>query len=319
MRLGHVPGRVVFGPSRKGKEPLVLGEANACLDLFQIREMPDTEILEPVATEKPKAPAPHRSTANEHLNYDQGHWLLAKMGKKVLRPGGKELTLQLMEKLAISKEDDVVEFAPGMGYTAGITLAKNPKSYTGVELNEEAAGMLRKKINGPKRQIVIGNACCAPVDGAAADKLYAEAMLTMQADHRKAEIMGEAHRILRPGGLYGIHEIALVPDDMPEEGKKKIQRELAQTIKVNARPLTRSEWVNMLESAGFEVESIMTNPMHLLETRRLIDDEGFFRFLKITWNILTHGKARKRILEMRKVFRRYDKSMEAIAIVARKK
>jgi hypothetical protein len=75
----------------------------------------------------------------------------------------------------------------------------------------------------------------------------------------------------------------------------------------------------MLEAAGFEVESIMTNPMHLLETKRLIDDEGFFRFLKITWNILTHGKARKRILEMRKVFRRYDKSMQAIAIVARKK
>ena len=263
--------------------------------------------------------ATHRSSANQHLNTEQGHWLLAKMGKKVLRPGGKELTLQLLDKLAIGSSDDVVEFAPGLGFTAGITLGKNPRSYTGVELNEEAAGILRKQVHGPERRIVIGNACCAPVGAAAADKLYAEAMLTMQADHRKAEIIGEAYRILRPGGLYGIHEIALVPDDIPEEGKKIIQRELAQTIKVNARPLTRSEWTHLLEGAGFEVESVMTNPMHLLETKRLIDDEGFFRFLKITWNILTHGKARKRILEMRKVFRRYDKSMEAIAIVARKK
>lgn len=283
--------------------------------------MPETEILEPEVTAKSqsKAPVPRHSSANEHLNYDQGHWLLAKMGKKVLRPGGKELTLQLMDKLAIGRDDDVVEFAPGMGYTAGLTLAKNPKSYTGVELNEEAAGMLRRKIKGPKREIVIGNACEAPLASAQADKLYAEAMLTMQADHRKAEIIGEAHRILRSGGLYGIHEIALVPDDMPEEGKKTIQRDLAQTIKVNARPLTRSEWIHLLQTAGFQVESVMTNPMHLLETKRLIDDEGFFRFLKITWNILTHGKARKRILEMRSVFRRYDKSMEAIAIVARKK
>ncbi len=63
----------------------------------------------------------------------------------------------------------------------------------------------------------------------------------------------------------------------------------------------------------------MTNPMHLVETSRIIDDEGFWRTLKITWNILTHPKARKRILEMRRVFRRYEGSMKAIAIVARKR
>lgn len=28
----------------------------------------------------------------------QGHWLLAKMGKRVLRPGGRELTEKLVEK-----------------------------------------------------------------------------------------------------------------------------------------------------------------------------------------------------------------------------
>lgn len=262
---------------------------------------------------------PHHSAANEKLNTEQGHWLLAKMGKKVLRPGGKELTLQLMEALSIGAADDVVEFAPGIGYTADITLAKQPRSYRGVELNEEAAAMLRRKINGPDREIVVGNACCCPLDSGSADKVYGEAMLTMQADHRKAEIIREAHRLLRPGGRYGIHEIALVPDAMPAVDKRRIQHDLAVTIKVNARPLTRSEWTHMLEAEGFTVERVMTNPMHLLEAKRLIDDEGFFRFLKITWNILTHGKARKRILEMRKVFRRYDKSMEAIAIVARKR
>ncbi|MCO5276326.1 MAG: methyltransferase domain-containing protein [Flavobacteriales bacterium] len=281
--------------------------------------MQDQEILEPAVSETGKAPAPHHSTANQKLNAEQGHWLLAKMGKKVLRPGGKELTLGLLDKLAISHADDVVEFAPGLGFTAGITLSKGPKSYTGVELNEEAAGILRRKVNGEGRQIVIGNACCCPLDKQVADKVYGEAMLTMQADHRKAEIIREAYRLLRPGGLYGIHEIALVPDNMPEEGKKQVQHDLAVTIKVNARPLTRAEWTAMLEAEGFAVETVMTNPMHLLETSRIIDDEGFWRTLKITWNILTHPKARKRILEMRRVFRRYEGSMKAIAIVARKR
>jgi len=277
------------------------------------------EIMEPEVVETRPTPAGHRSTANQHLNAEQGHWLLAKMGKKVLRPGGKELTLGLLEKLQVSTSDDVVEFAPGLGFTAAITLGKNPRSYTGVELNEEAAGILRKKIKGPKREIVIGNACCSPLSSGSADKVYGEAMLTMQADHRKAEIIREAHRLLRPGGLYGIHEIALTPDSMPAEAKKQVQHDLATTIKVNARPLTRAEWTAMLEAEGFAVECVMTNPMHLLETARIIDDEGFLRTLLITWNILVHGKARRRILEMRKVFRRYGPSMKAIAIVARKR
>lgn len=281
--------------------------------------MQDQVVAEPVAPVAHKAPTPHRSTANETLNTEQGHWLLAKMGKKVLRPGGKELTLQLMDKLAITRTDDIVEFAPGMGFTAGIALAKGPKSYCGVELNEEAASILRKKINGPDRQIVIGNACCCPLAFGSADKVYGEAMLTMQADHRKAEIVREAYRILRPGGLYGIHEIALTPDNMPEEGKKQIQHDLATNIKVNARPLTQAEWIALLEAEGFTVESIMTNPMLLLEPARIIDDEGFLRTLKIVFNILTHPKARKRILAMRKVFRQYEDSMSAIAIVARKR
>ncbi len=278
----------------------------------------ELEVLEPKTTTTSNGVALHRSTANQHLNPEQGHWLLAKMGKKVLRPGGKELTKQLMGKLAISPTDDIVEFAPGLGFTAGIALQKDPKTYTGVELNEEAAAILRKKINGPGREIVIGNACCCPLGTATADKVYGEAMLTMQADHRKAEIIREAHRILRTGGLYGIHEIALTPDAMSAAGKKQIQHELAATIRVNARPLTQTEWTTMLEGEGFIVESVMTNPMHLLETSRIIDDEGFLRTLKIAFNILTHPKARKRILDMRKVFRRYGDSMSAIAIVARK-
>jgi len=253
------------------------------------------------------------------LDKAQGHWILARMGKKVLRPGGRELTEQLVGFLGIGPGDDVAEFAPGLGHTAALTLGRHPRSYTGIELDPDVAAMLRGKLGGPGRTIVQGSASATGLPDACMDKVYGEAMLTMQADHRKAEIMREAHRILRPGGLYGIHEIALTPDAMSADTKKQIQHDLATTIKVNARPLTRAEWTAMLEAEGFTIESVMTNPMHLLETSRIIDDEGFLRTLKITWNILTHPKARRRILDMRKVFRRYGPSMQAIAMVVRKK
>lgn len=256
--------------------------------------------------------------SNKIIDTDQGHWLLAKMGKKVLRPGGKGLTLKLIKGLSITSNDRVIEFAPGIGFTALKVLEKHPKSYTGIELNEEAAADLRKKINGESYNIIIGNASNVPLQDASADKLYGEAMLTMHANHRKSEIIKEAHRLLRKGGFYGIHELGLTPDNIDEKEKAKIQHELALCIKVNARPLTQSEWVHLLEKEGFRIVEIKTNPMLLLETKRIIDDEGFFRSLKIGFNIITHPKARKRINQMRTVFHKYKSQLNAIAIVAEK-
>lgn len=257
--------------------------------------------------------------SNKILDTKQGHWILAKMGKKVLRPGGKELTQKLIQNLKINTEDDIVEFAPGLGFTASITLKSNPKTYTGIELNEAAASILRKNIKGKDRKIIIGNAAESTLNDSTYSKAYGEAMLTMQADHRKSEIIKEAHRILKTGGLYGIHELGLQPDDISEEKKSEIQRELAQVIKVNTRPLTVSEWSKLLEKEGFQIVKTETNPMHLLEPKRMIDDEGFFRTLKIAFNILTHPEERKRILAMRKVFRKYQSHLNAISIVGEKK
>lgn len=250
------------------------------------------------------------------FNIAPGHWILAKMGKRVLRPGGKELTEKLIASLQISPEDDIAEFAPGLGFTAGLALVKKPRSYVGIDANENAVKQLKRQIKGVNISFILGNAAETTIGNETKDKVFGEAMLTMHADHRKSEIIKEAYRILRKGGLYAIHELGLVHTD--EQLKNKIQRDLAQSIKVNARPLEQDEWINLLEKEGFKVTLIKTNTMSLLEPKRIIDDEGFLRSLKIGFNILTHPKARKRILEMRKVFKKYQTNINAIVIIAEK-
>lgn len=257
--------------------------------------------------------------SNKKIDNKQGHWILAKMGKKVLRPGGKELTIKMIENLDINSSDKVVEFAPGLGFTAAITLKNNPKSYTGIELNEEAASILRKKVNGNNQKIIVGNAAKSTLKENTYNKVYGEAMLTMHPNHKKSEIIKEAFRILENGGRYGIHELGLQPNDINEKIKAEIQQALAKVIKVNARPLTVKEWSSLLEKEGFKVIKTETNKMHLLEKKRMIADEGFFRTLKIAFNILTHPKERKRILAMRKVFRKYKNHLNAVSIVVEKK
>ena len=87
-----------------------------------------------------------------------GHWLLARMGKRVLRPGGLELTRQLLDELTIGQCDNVVEFAPGLGVTARMTLALRPQSYTAIERDLDAAAIVQKYLPGPNQRCVLGTA-----------------------------------------------------------------------------------------------------------------------------------------------------------------
>jgi len=256
--------------------------------------------------------------SNKIINTEQGHWLLAKMGKKVLRPGGRELTLKLVDNLNINRDDTVVEFAPGMGFTASLLLEKKPKYYTGIELNEEAASLLQKKINYNGYKIVNASASSTGLKNNSVNKVIGEAMLTMQSDHRKSEIIKEAYRILKPGGFYGIHELGLTPDNIDANVKNDVQVSLAKAIKVNARPLTKTEWCTLLENEGFVIKKIEENSMSLLKLKRIIADEGVLRTLKIYFNILTHPKAKMKISEMSKTFNKYEDNLTAFAIIAEK-
>jgi ubiquinone/menaquinone biosynthesis C-methylase UbiE len=253
------------------------------------------------------------------MSTKQGHWVLARLGKRVLRPGGKELTSKLIDYLDIGTSDDIVEFAPGLGHTTAVALRHNPKSYTGVELNEEAAARLRTSFAGVNRRIVTGNAASSTLPDESVDKVYGEAMLTMQTDAQKSAIIREAHRILKKGGRYGIHELGLIPDDMPVDQKTEIRKELARSIRVNARPLTLSEWTKLLEEEGFRILEVGTAPMLLLEAKRVVADEGVRRAMKILFNAMIYPKERKHALAMRETFKRHKDHLNAVAIVVEKR
>ncbi len=252
------------------------------------------------------------------LNEKQGHWILAKVGKRVLRPGGRELTKILMDNMDITPSDDVVEFAPGLGFTANIACTKNPRSYTGVDNNREAAELARRNIKFDRVNIIVADASHTPVPDGYATRVYGEAMLTMQSQEHKKAIIREAARILKPGGYYGIHELGLQPDTISEEIKQRVYKDLGANIRVHARPLTLTEWSQLLKDEGFEIIKVDTNAMALLEFKRVLQDEGLFHTLKIMFNVLVHGDLRKRILQMRRTFRKHKNDINAVAIVARK-
>jgi hypothetical protein len=248
-----------------------------------------------------------------------GHWVLARMGKRVLRPGGMELTRRMLDALNIQRADEVVEFAPGMGVTARLTLALAPSSYTAVERDEAAAGIVSSYLSGDRARCVVGSAAETGLQDESATVVYGEAMLTMQTEEAKRQIVREASRLLKSGGRYGIHEMCISSDDLDESAKKEIERALTGVVHHGVKPLTVAQWRLLLESEGFAVQSVATTPMALLEPRRVISDEGFARALRFAWNMLRDRDGRRRVLEMRSVFRRHRKHLAAVTMVGVKR
>ena len=247
------------------------------------------------------------------------HWLLARLGKRVLRPGGLWGTRMLLESLAIGPADDVVEFAPGLGGTARMILEHTPHSYTGVERDVQAAQWTRRHLPPqPSVSVVVGAADRTELADASASVVLGEAMLTMNTQDHKQRIIAEAFRLLRPGGRYGIHELCLVPDDISSAKRDEIYSSLSSVLHVGARPLPSAEWRELLETVGFQVEYSGYAPMRLLGPRRLIQDEGIWGALRLVKNICLQPPARRRVLAMRRVFGQYQDHISAIFLVVKK-
>src|SRR4051794_17402200 len=116
-------------------------------------------------------PMPGESLTAEKM---PGHWLLARLGKRVLRPGGRQLTHRMIEALNIGPSDAVIEFAPGLGETARLVLGKKPASYTAVERDKDAAARVQKLLQGPEKQCVVGLAEDTGLPDRSATVVYGE-------------------------------------------------------------------------------------------------------------------------------------------------
>lgn len=159
-------------------------------------------------SKNPSIPQSDRSTKTA-----AGHWVLARAGKRVLRPGGLKLTTRMLDKADISGRE-VVEFAPGLGRTAKLIVDRGVSSYVGVDQDPDAVANVQDVVTPHGGKVINAQAQNTGLPDASADVVIGEAMLTMQGEKGKDEIVAEAFRLLAPGGCYAIHELGLTPNDI---------------------------------------------------------------------------------------------------------
>ncbi|WP_036486634.1 cyclopropane-fatty-acyl-phospholipid synthase family protein [Myxosarcina sp. GI1] len=229
-----------------------------------------------------------------------GHQVLAAAGKKILRPGGKAATEQLFTWANFQSGETVLELAASFGESAieiakrfnvrVVGIEKNPDSVAKAKENIKAAG-LSDRVTIIEEDIFQLHKITDKFD-----YVLAEAILTMQSDAGKAKILSGIRNCLKPGGKFLFHEMFVC------DNAEQVRKSLSESIRVNANPLTVSEWSIACKVAGLTLQQQQTGKMGLLDLDRMIRDEGLLGTVKIISNILTKPNLRHRVKKMRRSF-----------------
>ena len=252
-----------------------------------------------------------------HEKHEAGHMFLARLGKKRLRPGGKQATDWLMSQVNIDAQTKILEVACNMGTTAIELVKKYQCQITGIDLNE--AALLKAQQNAKEQgvenylQFMRGNAKSLLFEDASFDIVINEAMLTMLDNESKHKALQEYFRVLKPGGYLLTHDLILTQSNAEHDHNI---HQLRSAINVHATPLSEQEWHEILTAQGFKVRAL-TGPMSLLSPAGLVRDEGLFNALRIIKNAMK-PQNRPMFLRMFNMFRRSKGEFGFIAACGQK-
>jgi predicted O-methyltransferase YrrM len=249
-----------------------------------------------------------------NLQTATGHQVMAAAGKKILRPGGKAATEQLLQWANFQPGEMVLELAASFGYSA-IALAqrygvrvvgveKNPDSVARAQANIRAAGL------DGQVEVIEGDVFHLERIPEQFDYVLAEAILTMQSVPGKVKILQGVCDRLKPGGKFLSHEL------MARDHEEEIHQALAATLRANSTPLSPANWQKAMAEAGLTLVKQQTGSMELLTPARVIQDEGVVDAVRFAWNVITHPPIRQRLLPIRQVFKQYEQDLGYILQMA---
>lgn len=249
------------------------------------------------------------------MNKEMGHIFLRRLGKKRLRPGGKEATDFLIEKLKLNENTKLLEVACNNGLNLSILAKQNPEAkFYGIDLDakliEEANEKFKKE--GIKNvEVKKANAIKLPYEDETFDYIINEAMLTMLPDVTKEKALKEYMRVLKKGGLVLTHDVAIITHE------NEVKKKLSEGININVSPMTIANWKKLFEKCGYEFSSEKHGKLTLMTPKGMLKDEGFFNMLKIVFNGLKKEN-REQFFKMRKTFSSLKDDINYVAFVFKK-
>ncbi len=211
-----------------------------------------------------------------------GHVFLARLGKRRLRPGGREATDWLMKRGRLGAGTEVLEVACNMGTTTAELVKRYGCRVTALDLDPDALEKARRNLaaagTADRVTFVEGDATKLPFPDGRFDVVVNEAMLTMLTPENRARAVSEYFRVLKEGGVLLTHDVMLM-EDSPE-----LVQGLSRAINVRVYPLTEAGWRGVFEACGFGNLQVRNGPVTLMTLGGMIYDEGLWGALRVFLN-----------------------------------
>ncbi len=242
-----------------------------------------------------------------------GHFFLANLGKKRLRPGGKKATTFLIESVDFNHKK-VLEVACNQALTSCEIATKYDCQIEALDINQKALVKAQKYLDQKKLNHKIhlqqGNAFSLPYPDNSFDIVINEAFLTMNQNVIKQKALQEYFRVLKPGGFLLTHDIMYLHDD-------QFVPEMIATINMHAEPLSYDGWLNLFQDQGFVIRDTDHGKMTLMTPKGMLKDEGLINLIKIFRNGMKKEN-KDTFVKMRKFFSKHSHEMNYLAIVSQK-
>jgi ubiquinone/menaquinone biosynthesis C-methylase UbiE len=170
------------------------------------------------------------------------------LAEDVFHPGGAELSQRTIAGMELRSGARLLDLGCGVGNTARNLPAELRLTVTGIDFSRSNLQRAVAESGNRAASFVQADAHRLPFADNSFDGALCECVMSLLLD--KPAVLGEIHRILKPGGRLGITDMSVTGD---------LADDFAATVApwtCLADALDRDSYVALFESAGFEVMAV---------------------------------------------------------------
>ena len=167
-----------------------------------------------------------------------------------LHPGGLALTNRMAQLLEIQPGDWVADLASARGASAMAVSRVFKCKVVGVEFGRgaaaEAQAAAQSSSTATKSYSVQGDAERPPLRSESLDAVFCECAMSLFPDKPRA--INEVVNLLRPGGRFGLSDVTVEPDSLPNDFNGELSQLLCLTDALNVQG-----YIGLFENSGLDL------------------------------------------------------------------
>jgi SAM-dependent methyltransferase len=217
--------------------------------------------------------------------------VLALVGKKVIRPGGRQSTEEIFRLADLRPGQHVLEVGCGVGTTAIEIARRFDCQVTAVDIDKVMLDRARTNVHaaGMEAKVTVQEADveALPFDDQTFDRVIIEAVLSFVDQPRAVQ---QVLRVCRDGGRVVDHEFKWLHEP-PADVRHRFETEVCPRAHWG-------DWQEIYQCAGLQDVEAVSGASRLLTPPGLIRDEGIVRTFAIVGRLISNRHYRRRIISL---------------------